>query len=691
MRYKVILFFIVFFTLFSNNVLADNSNGDCQQINSREIIVQTASIETARDLEKMLTRIEKLSLLEDENIYVYKVPVQYNYEAVLESLKDRSDIIRADPNGVRCLTDIAQEPLFSQQTYLKTVNLPKSMEITEGSEEVIVAVLDSGVDRNHPELEGRLLPGIDFVNGDSDPSDDNGHGTHVTGILAANIDGTGIAGVTQNVKILPVKVADENGLLYHSDIIKGIDYAIKQGADIINMSFSGSLENEYEKIIIEEGYKRGITLIAATGNDGLNKLTYPSSYPNVISVAATSHTASGFSPARFSNYNEMVDIAAPGTEIVTTGLNGKYVKGEGTSFSAPIISGLAALIKSVNPTWKPAMIQWAIEQGAMNGRFSKGYWNEKIGYGVVDFYQSLILPERNMGDDIADDRRQAFELKLHERLINKIHLPNDVDWYTFHLPRKTEIRITLASGDTAINVTGDLYRQGDKLKLLQLTKRVNVIELEAGTYELKIFEPSGHWSNHTYELIIESEEGNVLYQDVPSSSSHFEAIQYLTEIGAINGYTTTDGTKEYRPNHPLTRMHAAKLFAQALPLPNSKNITETLKDFTDVSNSHYYANEIAAVIEKGIFTGDSNRMFHPESKLTRAQMATVIVRAFNLGDNGKKVDIHLSNVPGTHRENVKILKQHGITTVVEFRPTEPVTRGQFASFLFRAMTVKKAE
>ncbi|MEQ6376459.1 S-layer homology domain-containing protein [Bacillaceae bacterium S4-13-56] len=181
-----------------------------------------------------------------------------------------------------------------------------------------------------------------------------------------------------------------------------------------------------------------------------------------------------------------------------------------------------------------------------------------------------------------------------------------------------------------------------------------------------------------------------LFTDVNADSVHAEAINALAAQGIINGYTE-DGVKVYKPTQILSRSQAAALLTRALDLEIPTDVAAVLENFNDVDGSHYFADQIAATYGAGIFLGDGNDNFNDDVDLSREQMATVLVRAFDLVDTGEDVGINLTNVEASHKANVKILAQYGITTELDdFRPQEFVPRDQFATFLYRAMQATTA-
>lgn len=207
------------------------------------------------------------------------------------------------------------------------------------------------------------------TNGNANPHDDNGHGTHVAGIVAAaGNNNQGVSGVAPGARIMPIKVSPSNGKgIRESDLLMGIAYAAANDADVINMSLGGFDQSAIAELIIELARLTGITVIAAAGNDGDGTIRYPASYQNVISVAATTNTDTR---ASFSNFNAEVDVSAPGNRIYSTtpsyataggrlSLNYDYMSG--TSMATPMVSGLAALVLSRNQNYSPDQVRQAIE------------------------------------------------------------------------------------------------------------------------------------------------------------------------------------------------------------------------------------------------------------------------------------------------------------------------------------------
>lgn len=246
------------------------------------------------------------------------------------------------------------DPQYDQQEWAQTVNLPEAWTISAGAPEVVVAVIDSGVRSDHPDLQGQLVEGRNYMdNGENelDTEDRIGHGTQVAGILAAaGNNSEGIAGTAMNVKLMPMRVGDNGGARI-SRISEAVQDSVDLGADVINLSLgsetpSATLENR-----LQYAADNGVISVAATGNEA-DKVSFPGSYDTTISVGAS--TLDGSDMANFSSRVSVTDLAAPGVGVLTTAYNAQqgtygYTTVQGTSFSTPIVAGTAAIIASINP------------------------------------------------------------------------------------------------------------------------------------------------------------------------------------------------------------------------------------------------------------------------------------------------------------------------------------------------------
>jgi type VII secretion-associated serine protease mycosin len=289
------------------------------------------------------------------------------------------------------------DPYIRNQYALDRINAQTAWQTTTGSSEIIVAVLDTGIDAEHPELKDRLVDGYDFVNNDSTPEDMVGHGTFVSSIIAADGNNEeGITGLAPSVKIMPLKVMDRRGSGSNSAIARAIRYAADNGAKVINLSLGSPYSSTSVRNAITYAVDKGVVVVAASGNEARerNPVNYPAAYSNVISVGAT---GSNNRVASFSTYNQAVDLVAPGVSILgaRSGTNTMcrpyngtaYCASSGTSFSAPYVAAAAALVLSVNPKLSPAQVQAVLEETATDlGEEGKDVY---YGAGLLDVAKAV--------------------------------------------------------------------------------------------------------------------------------------------------------------------------------------------------------------------------------------------------------------------------------------------------------------
>lgn len=296
---------------------------------------------------------------ENVNVDVLTLSNDVEKNEVIQELKKSDHIEFVEENKVRSVFSLPNDPYFYQQRYIERLELPDTWNHLKHHtlQNVVVAVLDTGLDTNHEDLKGRIAPGgYNFIDNSTSVYDLNGHGTAVSGVIAATTNNSkGITGVAGefNIKVLPLQVGYSDGVIYQDDVIRAIDYAIEKKVDIINMSFGGSGSSKSEQQAMNRAIKHGISLVAAAGNEGNTTYMYPASYEGVISVGAINEANKLYS---FSNRNNKVDVVAYGS-VYSASVNGTYKRWEGTSFSAPIVSGVIGLAKIVDSTLTPAQVE----------------------------------------------------------------------------------------------------------------------------------------------------------------------------------------------------------------------------------------------------------------------------------------------------------------------------------------------
>lgn len=303
-----------------------------------------------------------------------------------QALAERDEIIsleddlkvRLRPVPVKSKSLIFDDPRRQIITWgIQRIGADKAWRTSRG-EGVKAAVLDTGVDFNHPDLKGNLKGGINLVNPRISPGDDNGHGTHVAGIIAAVDNDFGVLGTSPRVGLYAVKVLDAHGEGYFSNIIKGLDWCVRSGIQVINLSFGADQPSQALHEAVRRVASAGRIIVAAAGNDGTyQSVDYPAAYPETISVGSIDEY-DRLSP--FSSRGPEIKLVAPGSYILSTGLKGFYKRMSGTSMAAPHVAGAVAIIKSKVPqTAHDGMLQ-ILQSSAEKLTFLS---NEEQGAGLV--------------------------------------------------------------------------------------------------------------------------------------------------------------------------------------------------------------------------------------------------------------------------------------------------------------------
>jgi len=248
---------------------------------------------------------------------------------------------------------------LSTQWGMTMVHAPEAWIVTKGLSSVKIAILDTGIDQNHPDLASKIVAQKNFT-GKGTPDDRYGHGTHVAGIAAAiTNNGIGVAGLGYNSSLMNGKVLSDSGSGYYSWIASGITWAADNGAKVINMSLGGSAEDLTLASAVDYAWSKGVVVVAAAGNNGNSSKFYPASYENCIAVAATDRSDV---KASWSNYgSDWVDVAAPGVDIYSTLNTGGYGSMSGTSMASPHVAGLAALVWATGYGTSNASVKSRIE------------------------------------------------------------------------------------------------------------------------------------------------------------------------------------------------------------------------------------------------------------------------------------------------------------------------------------------
>ena len=311
-----------------------------------------------------------------------QIPTERIYTMITKRSEENLQDSPVTNNEIKEITPNDKD--FNSQYYLKQVNATTAWSITTG-EPLLVAVLDTGVDINHPDLAGKVTSGSG--QNDVDLNDKIGHGTEVSGIIAANTNNNqGIAGVSWNTKVLSYKITDDFGQARVSTVVTALQDAAAKGAKIIHISLSTNQFSQTLKNAIKEAQDAGLLIVSTAGNTATEELRYPAAFDGVIGVGATNELKTLES---YSTKGEHVALVAPGASIYTTTAGSIYEEVSGTSFSAPQVTGAAALVWSIAPKLSNKEVREILINSAEDlGQSGKDL---EYGYGLLNIEKALEL------------------------------------------------------------------------------------------------------------------------------------------------------------------------------------------------------------------------------------------------------------------------------------------------------------
>lgn len=527
------------------------------------------------------------------------------------------------------------------------LNLKAKVPTTLSGKGVKVAIIDTGVDYKHEDLtiKGGVCTLDDTVSVDAcahSYMDDEGHGTHVAGIIAAKNNSVGIVGVAPGAEIYAVKALDGEGNGSTSTIMAGLDWAIRKGVDIINMSLTTEYADMGIKAMVDKAYQNGILVIAAAGNDGSlsggdETVMYPAKFENVMAVASVN---SSNRRATTSSTGYEVEIAAPGEAIESTLPANAYGAMSGTSMAAPFVTGMAALYKEKYPSYTNAQIRNLLQKNARDlgspGR------DRLYGYGLV---QADTAPVENLQVPITytSTGKGSFELNM-QPLLEKYQS------YT-------------------------IYRDG---KLLA-EKAVSPIFKDygaKGSIQYTIYP----WLNGAKQMAAEVTVSltSPAIPDLANSAWYCRNMMYLFSEGILKG----DAANRLQPASYVTRAEAVTMLGRALKLDGKQRLTK----FTDVPVSSFASGYIQSAAERGIISGRGDGTFHPNDLVTRAEMAIMISKAYNLpaASVGGFTDVS-AGISGYQQiynlAAARIVSGYADGT---FKPGEKMLRSNYSVFLSKA-------
>lgn len=332
--------------------------------------------------------IEKEREIKGPNVAVMKVPPQAE-EALARALSKHPMVEFAEVDMIAEPALAPNDPSFGNQWAHNNIGSQAAWDLHSDTSNVTIAIADSGVNMNHADLAANIVSPWDVVSNDSDATDTRGHGTAVAGVAAAiGNNGVGIAGVAYQANIMPIQITERstNGSAYTSDIVAAITYAADNGADVINISYRACNSGSVASAGAYMKSKGGLVVLSA-GNDN-NNLGGISDSPNLICVSAVT---SSETKASWSNFGDYIDMTAPGSGILTTNKAGGYNTWSGTSFSAPMVAGSLALIKSANPGLTPDQIESILESTARD--IGDAGWDQLYGWGIPDLEAAVAAAQ----------------------------------------------------------------------------------------------------------------------------------------------------------------------------------------------------------------------------------------------------------------------------------------------------------
>ena len=436
MTKRFIYLYILVLFVNSQSVFAQSNSDDFSYITETpgELIVRLHPDASSEQLETLSRRLGAVSISPIfppttpggqhprlRRNYLIRFPKGRALEPLQRRYERHAAIEAVETNRLNrfCAETAPNDPNYTEQWNLNLLNMPQAWQIEHGKPQVTVAVVDSGIATQHPEFRLQLWENVgeipqngidddgngyvddrngwdfsdaptllgsgDWTERDNDPEDEGGHGTHVSGIIAAEANnGIGIAGIARNCRLMPIRASFKFGggtYIQNDDAAAAIVYAADSGASVINMSWGDTVRAFIIEDAIEYAYNRGCVLVGAAGNSAVSGSYYPAALKTVISVAGLGRERQMYDG---SNFGATIDIAAPAEEILSTALNGEYRKRSGTSMAAAHVSGVAALVLSANPHATHTEVQEKLI-GTANPLFI----TELVGAGSLDAHAAL--------------------------------------------------------------------------------------------------------------------------------------------------------------------------------------------------------------------------------------------------------------------------------------------------------------
>ena len=630
---KVFIYVCLFFLFFSSTIHIGFANGE----ENKEYIIQFQ--------DEISTKL--LQEIGFETMYTYPSIDSVAVKGTLSQiafLKNQAAVVSVTEHQPVATSMTPQTESWG----LEPVEAPIMAENGYTGKGIKVAILDTGIDTEHPDL---------IVNGgvcllDSCPSgydDNNGHGTHVAGIIAAQDNGFGVVGVAPNVELYAIKSLDGKGNGTTASILAGVEWAIQNKMDIVNLSVTAEENDPALKKMVDTAYQKGIILVGSAGNNGTaagteNNVMYPAKYPSVIAVSGVDQQLKRVSN---SATGSEIEIAAPGEEIISTFPNDVLMNGSkgneyalmsGTSMAAPFVAGMLALYKEKEPAKSNEELRALLQSNAKDLGV-KGKDN-LYGYGFV----------QGLHDQNETDGNQVFVTSVANG--------------------KVQMEITANSQVKTVSV------KRDTVPLKGLVDGTLTDYVLAGRYQYTFDFLYQDGNKKTAKVNVEVNQPH--FSDMSMNQWFAPHIVYLYENHILAGVTET----AMQPDAKITRAMAVAMIGRAKGLDGEKR--ETV--FSDVSSSSFASGYIQSAFENGILHGFPDGTFRPDQYVTRAEMAMLLAEAYRLEDASPVSfpDVH-HQVTG-YEAIFKVANANIAEGFLdgEFKPYQPMTRSTFSVFMARA-------
>lgn len=371
---------------FGNSVQAEEKQQELFNIKETDRVI----VKLKKSVEEDTFEEYSVQKLDSDNnkVVTMEVPEKTNVDSFINELENQEEVLFAEPDYLVKKNSIPNDLLFRDQWFHRKILSPVAWNKTFGASDITVAVIDDGIDLSHVDLKGKIVHPFDMVKDSASNLPVGEHGTHVAGIIGATADnGVGGAGIAPNTSIMPINVFDGE-YAYTSDLIDSIYYAVENGANIINMSLGSYNYSSMYNQAIQYAYEKGVLIISAAGNDSTTSKSYPAAYDHVISVSSIDEDDSD---SWFSNYGSTIDIAAPGSSILSTAPGNKYEYMNGTSMASPVVAGVAALVWANEPSLTNKQVANRLFETADDlGESGKDIL---FGYGKVNAKKALMIKD----------------------------------------------------------------------------------------------------------------------------------------------------------------------------------------------------------------------------------------------------------------------------------------------------------